>query len=146
MSEEILYNGAISSTRTKYQAKIEMDTKGKIIYVNRFYLKMLGYKHLEELKGKYHSILLDKEYIDSPEYDIFWRDLLKGKIEHGTFKRKNKFGQIVWISATYNILLDSHGMPFKIVKYAEKIPYQKYIINEVYEPMRLANSSLHYQS
>lgn len=113
------------------QAVIEFDTSGHILTANDNFLKAMGY-HLEEIKGKHHSLFVNSTYKDSPEYQQFWQDLRSGKFQSGEFSRVSKAGKTVWIHATYNPILDKQGKVLKIIKFASDITAQKQL-NSAYE-------------
>ena len=117
------YKGQIEAIN-RSQAVIEFNMDGSIIKANENFLKVTGYKE-EEIKGKHHSIFVDKEYKNSNEYKIFWEKLNRGEFFSAEYERFNKEGKPFWIQATYNPILDMNGIPFKVVKYATDITQRK---------------------
>lgn len=105
------------------QAVIEFDMAGNILDANANFLKSLGYS-LQELRGQHHRIFCDEEYVRSTAYREFWHDLSQGQFFSGRFMRLSKFGQHIWIQATYNPVFDSDGKPYKVVKFATDITQQ----------------------
>lgn len=105
------------------QAVIEFDMAGNILNANPNFLKSLGYS-LQELVGQHHRIFCDPEYVRSTPYREFWHDLSQGQFFSGRFMRISKFGQHIWIQATYNPIFDSDGKPYKVVKFATDITQQ----------------------
>lgn len=105
---------------SKAQAVIEFELDGTIITANDNFLKTLGYR-LEEIQGQHHSLFVEPSYRASAEYKQFWRDLADGKFQAAEYKRIGKGGKEVWIQASYNPIFDSHGNPFKVVKFANDI-------------------------
>ena len=108
----------------KSQAVIEFNLDGTIITANANFLNALGYT-LEEIKGRHHSMFVEPAYRDSPEYQQFWALLNRGEYQAAEYKRIGKNGREVWIQASYNPILDSHGKPKKIVKFATDVTKQK---------------------
>lgn len=104
----------------KSQATIEFKTDGTILTANDNFLKAMGYR-LEEIVGKHHSMFVEPEYRNSAEYKEFWKKLAAGEFQQAQFKRISKGGREIWIEASYNPLLNSRGVPFRIVKYATDI-------------------------
>lgn len=102
------------------QAVIEFDLDGNIIEVNENFLAAMGYRR-DEVLGRHHSMFVDVEYRESQEYRNFWADLGRGKHFTSQYRRIGKGGRDVWISASYNPLLDKNGQPYKVVKYATDI-------------------------
>lgn len=100
-------------------AVIEFMPDGTVLNCNMNFVKSLGYKNANELKGKHHrQFCFDEFYQQNPN---FWQDLAHGKVKSGLFKRQNKNGSIVWIEATYNPVFDSNNKVKKIVKVATDV-------------------------
>jgi methyl-accepting chemotaxis protein len=108
----------------KSNAVIEFGLDGTVLTANDNFLKTLGYS-LDEIRGKHHSMFVDPAYVRSPEYRKFWEKLGRGEFDAGQYKRIAKGGKEIWIHASYNAILDRHGRPFKVVKFATDITEQK---------------------
>ncbi len=108
----------------KSQAVIEFDINGIILNANENFLKTLKYS-LDEIKGRYHSLFCDESYVNSEDYAYFWSKLKKGQFQNGQFKRYTKYGQAIWIQATYCPILDDNNQVIKIVKFAHNITKEK---------------------
>ncbi len=67
------YEGKMTAL-AKAQAIIEFTPDGIILDANQKFLDAVGYR-LEEIKGKHHSIFLDKGVQGSKEYTEFWQAL-----------------------------------------------------------------------
>lgn len=106
-------------------ALIEFTTEGTILNANDTFVRGLGYGDLNEFKGQHHRIFCEKEYVASPEYGQFWRDLAEGKVNAGEFKRIKKNGEEVWIYASYTPVKDDEGNVVKVIKIASDITEQK---------------------
>ena len=104
----------------KSQACIEFDTEGKILNANDIFLDLMGYE-LKEIVGKHHKMFVKQEIINTKEYIKFWDDLRNKEYHSGEFERINKDGNSIFISASYNPVLDDTGSVIKIVKYASDI-------------------------
>ncbi|HVT79229.1 MAG TPA: PAS domain-containing protein, partial [Phycisphaerae bacterium] len=109
---------------SKAQAVIEFNLDGTVITANQNFCDAIGYS-LDEIKGKHHSMFVDRSYAASADYRQFWAELRDGKYHAGEFKRINKSGKEIWLQATYNAILDLSGRPFKVVKYATDITATK---------------------
>ena len=109
---------------SKSQAVIEFNLDGTIITANQNFLGAMGYR-LDEIQGKHHSVFVDPEFRESAEYKEFWEALGRGEFQSREFQRVAKGGRSIWIQASYNPLLDGHGKPFKVVKFASDITEQK---------------------
>lgn len=101
-------------------AVIEFDLAGTIVDVNQNYLALTGYAR-EELLGRHHGVLCDPVEVASDAYRQFWRSLAEGTPESGEFQRFGKSGKPLWIYGSYNPILDLHGRPYKIIKFANDL-------------------------
>ena len=102
------------------QAVISFKPDGTIIAANNNFLAATGYT-LNEIVGQHHRIFCERDYTSGPEYSAFWAKLGGGAYEAGEFKRLNKAGDVLWLSATYNPIFDDHGKVAKVVKFARDI-------------------------
>jgi methyl-accepting chemotaxis protein len=106
------------------QAIIEFQMDGTVITANENFLKVLGYT-LDEIKGRHHSMFVEESFRQSPDYREFWAGLNRGEFQAAEYKRIGKGGKQVWIQASYNPILDAHGKPVKVVKFATDVTRQK---------------------
>ncbi|WP_374345648.1 PAS domain S-box protein [Phenylobacterium sp.] len=106
------------------QAVIEFDPQGYVLNANENFLGLAGYS-LAEIKGQHHSIFMPDGANKSTEYRQFWRALGEGEVQNGEFRRLGKNGREFWIQASYNPILDMHGKPAKVVKFAYDITEDK---------------------
>jgi len=109
---------------SKSQAIIEFNLDGTILTANANFLDAMGYG-LDEIQGKHHSMFMEPEQRERPEYRQFWEALRRGEFQAGEFQRIAKGGRPIWIQASYNPLLDRGGKPFKVVKFAADITERK---------------------
>jgi methyl-accepting chemotaxis protein len=116
--------GAIVDAAGRSQAMIEFNMDGSIITANENFLRTVGYS-LAEIKGKHHSMFVEPAYRDSAAYREFWAKLNRGEYDAAEYKRIGKGGKEVWILASYNPILDSHGKPYKVVKFATDVTETK---------------------
>ena len=114
---------------SKSQAVIEFQIDGIILNANENFLRAMGYS-LDEIKGKHHRMFVEESHRESAEYKEFWQRLGRGEYQTGEFKRIAKGGREIWLQASYNSILDTHGKPFKVVKYATDITGQKKSTND----------------
>ncbi len=132
------YEGQIKGINES-QAVIEFNPEGIILRANDNFLDVVDYS-LEEINGKHHSVFVDQEYKNSPEYGQFWEELKSGRAQVGEFKRFGKGGSEVWIQASYTPVKDQDGNVFKVVKYATDISEQKetiFLINELIDAAQM---------
>ncbi len=106
------------------QAMIEFEPDGTIITANENFCSAVGYR-LDEIQGKHHSLFVDAQHGQSPEYRQFWNDLQSGCFQAGEFCRQTKSGKSIWILASYNPIKDESGNTYKVIKLAMDITAQK---------------------
>jgi len=111
------------------QAVIEFDMDGIILTANDIFLNVLGYR-LDEVQGQHHSMFVETSFRESPEYREFWLKLNRGEFETKVYKRLGKGGKEVWISASYNPIINEDGKPVKVVKYANDITEKNLLAEE----------------
>ncbi len=107
----------------KSQAVIQFTLDGTILDANDNFLNALGYR-LDEIRGQHHSMFVEPAYRQSNEYRAFWSKLSRGEFDAGQYKRIGKGGKEIWIQASYNPVMDAHGKPVKVVKYATDVTEQ----------------------
>jgi len=110
----------------KSMAYIEFDLNGFVLDANDNFLKALQYFDLSEIKGKHHKIFCEKSYSESFEYKKFWNDFKNGDFKAGEFQRIKKNGEVVWLQASYNPVLDESNQVVGVVKFAVDITEQKF--------------------
>jgi methyl-accepting chemotaxis protein len=106
------------------QAMVEFDMSGRVLTANKNFLALTGYT-LEEVQDRHHRLFVDPEEGGSAAYAAFWERLVRGQFETGEFRRFGKGGTEVWIQGTYNPVLDAHGRPVKVVKFATDVTRSK---------------------
>lgn len=104
----------------KVQAVIEFSPDGTIIEANDNFIKALGYGR-DEIVGRHHSMFVDAAEAASPAYRAFWEKLRRGEAVADEFRRIGKNSRDVFISASYNPVLDPKGRVIKIVKFATDV-------------------------
>ena len=104
----------------KVQAVIEFAPDGTILDANDNFLQALGYSR-EELAGRHHSMFVDPAEAASPAYRAFWETLRRGEAIADEFRRIGKNARDVFISASYNPVLDPKGRVIKVVKFATDV-------------------------
>ncbi|MBT9382300.1 PAS domain-containing methyl-accepting chemotaxis protein [Pseudooceanicola sp. CBS1P-1] len=117
------------------QAVIEFDLEGNILAANENFLRVSGYS-MRELQGQHHSMFCTADHIKSQAYRDFWIALRKGQEQAGRFHRLAKFDRDFWIQATYAPLMDMHGRPVGVIKYAHDITNQVAMENLIREKAR----------
>lgn len=108
---------------SRSQAMIEFDIEGNILDANKNFLRTVGYT-LDEVRGRHHSMFCEPAFVQTAEYRNFWADLGDGIFKSARFFRYGKHGAQVWLQATYNPILNVHGVAYKVVKFAIDITEQ----------------------
>ncbi|QDQ00645.1 PAS domain S-box protein [Lysinibacillus fusiformis] len=81
-------------------AIIRFDMNRKVAYVNELFAKTMGYT-VNEMIGKNHQEFCFPEFVISPGYESFWRNLAAGKSFQDKIKRMGAHGDSIWLEATY---------------------------------------------
>jgi methyl-accepting chemotaxis protein len=111
---------AIQDAMASAMATIEFSPDGLILEVNDLFLEVIGY-HRDEVVGKHHSLFCDPEYARSGEYRTFWDVLRSGRSHSGTFPRRSKSGEKLWLEATYFPVKDDQGRIDRVMKIASDV-------------------------
>lgn len=116
-------------------AIIRFDLNRNIAYVNDIFANAVGYEQ-SELIGENHEKLCFTEFVDSPAYEKFWRELLQGKSFQDKIERKDKANHSVWLEATYMPVFSEDGRKvISITKVATNITARQnslsLVINEL---------------
>ena len=101
-------------------AVISFELDGTIIEANENFLKVAGYS-LADIQGRHHKIFCPAELVSSSEYKQFWATLNRGEYLQGLFERRDAHGNVVWLEASYNPIVDENGTLIRIVKFATDV-------------------------
>lgn len=105
------------------QAVIAFTPDGTILEANANFLAAVGYA-LDEIRGRQHSMFVDRTERESEAYRAFWTALAQGEFQSAEFRRLAKGGREIWIRATYNPITAESGKVLKVVKFATDITDQ----------------------
>lgn len=111
---------AIQDAITSAMATIEFTPDGVILEANDLFLGVIGYQR-NEVVGKHHSLFCDREYSNSSEYRTFWDVLRSGRSHSGTFARRSKKGDKIWLEATYFPVKNRQGEVDRVMKIAADV-------------------------
>ena len=75
----------------KSQAVIEFNLDGTIVTANPNFLNAMGYR-LDEIQGKHHSMFVDPELRDRPEYREFWTRCAEESTSRASFSASPRAG------------------------------------------------------
>ena len=104
-------------------ATISFTPDGQILEANPLFLATVGYT-LTEIKGQHHRMFCTTEESGSSTYRAFWMSLANGESSSGTFLRKRKGGEDLWLEATY-FPVEQDGDVVRIIKIANDITAEK---------------------
>jgi methyl-accepting chemotaxis protein len=113
-------NSSVLNAVNQSMAMIEFTPEGKILNANHNFIQTVGYS-LEEIKGKHHSMFCTQDYAKTKEYMSFWKDLAQGHAKQETFKRINKYGEPIYLEASYNPIKNKKGKIIKVIKLAQDV-------------------------
>ncbi|EEE47635.1 methyl-accepting chemotaxis protein [Roseibium alexandrii] len=102
------------------QAVISFTPDGHILEANENFLVTSGYA-AHEIVGKHHRMFMPDNQRQTADYVRFWQELADGQAKFGEYERVTKAGETVWLSASYNPLLDDTGQVIKVVKFCSDI-------------------------
>ncbi|WP_150912057.1 methyl-accepting chemotaxis protein [Marinobacter halotolerans] len=111
---------AVQEAISSAMATIEFSPDGVILAVNELFLDVIGYSR-DEVLGKHHSLFCDPDYARSSEYREFWEVLRSGRSHAGTFPRRGKKGDKLWLEATYFPIKDEQGRIERVMKIASDV-------------------------
>ncbi len=115
-------NAARLEALGKTLAVVEFLPDGTILSANPTFLAAMGYR-LDELRGRHHSVFLEDQATRSPDYEVFWRALRRGEAASGTFARRARSGEAVWLEASYLPVILS-GKTVRVMKLASVVTAQ----------------------
>jgi methyl-accepting chemotaxis protein len=108
------------STLDKVQTVIEFDPAGIVQTANENFLKLFRYK-LEDVVGKHNDIFIDDVTRATKEYKELWGALARGESRLIKTKVVASDGSDMWLSVSYNGVLDEKGNPVKIITFVTDI-------------------------
>ncbi|PKF61136.1 pili assembly chaperone [Psychromonas sp. psych-6C06] len=109
-------------------ATISFELDGSIIDANENFLNTTGYS-LSDIKGQHHQLFCSPELINSNEYKEFWAQLNRGEFVQGLFERRDKEGNVLWLEASYNPIIDENGNLLRVIKFATDVTLRVLNIN-----------------
>ncbi|MGU3842421.1 PAS domain-containing protein, partial [Vibrio diabolicus] len=123
---------------SRSMAVIEFTLDGNVLKANDNFLSTMVYT-LDQIKGKHHRMFCDHEVAGSEAYREFWQRLAKGQFASDRFKRVNRYGEEVWLEASYNPIHNDRGELYKVVKFATDITQQVMQEQQMAQAAQLAN-------
>lgn len=101
-------------------AVIRFTPDGIIKQANQNFLDALGYT-ADEIEGQHHRMFCDPDYVRTEAYTQFWRNLGRGIVESGSFKRLRSNGKPIYIEASYTPVKDRFGRVLEVIKFAQDV-------------------------
>ncbi|MNO19832.1 Biofilm dispersion protein BdlA [compost metagenome] len=126
----------------KNLALIRFTLDRRVAYVNEVFASSMKYR-TEDMYGLHHRELCFPAFADSPDYEMFWQDLLSGKSFQDKIERMDSEGGSVWLEATYMpIFDDTDKLVIGVTKVATNITSRQTNISNVVERMQQMADSL----
>lgn len=116
-------NQNIVNALSRSMAVVEFSPDGRVVHANQNFLDTLHYT-LAEIVGQHHSVFCRTRERESSEYKAFWASLNRGEFQSKRFERVDKYGNTVFLEASYNPIFDAKGRLYKVVKFASNITSQ----------------------
>ena len=91
---------------SKREILSETDTKGKIVYINDYFVELSGYKE-EELVGSFHNIVRHP-HMPKTVFKLLWDAQKQGKEYKAIVKNRRKDGKYYWVYSEYKPLFDKN--------------------------------------
>ncbi|CAM3367467.1 PAS domain-containing protein [Saccharibacillus sp. WB 17] len=140
MREEAMDQLVISALE-KNLALIRFDMKRRVVYVNSNFAQAMGYTE-EQMLGMEHRQFCFPEFLNSSEYEKFWRDLMSGRSFQDKVERMDAHGKRLWLEATYMPVIDSSGKVQAVFKVATDITRRQNSIEEVVTELQQMSEGL----
>ncbi|CAO3402338.1 methyl-accepting chemotaxis protein [Azospirillum palustre] len=118
------YDRAKLDALDKSQAIVEFTMDGVVVDANRIFLDAMGYS-LEEVRGQHHRKFVDPVEAGGADYRRFWDELRAGRFQSAEYRRITRFGEEIWLRATYNPVLGAGGRVTGVVKFATVVTDEK---------------------
>ena len=112
--EECLNLAAEHDAIQRAMPVVEFSPDGTILSANEKFLRIGGFE-LADLAGKHHRDFIEPEDARRPEYDVFWRELARGKPRSIEARGRRADGSEVWVEAFYSPVTDAEGRVYKVV-------------------------------
>ena len=133
--EEVNDNHVVKALEANL-AIIRFDLDRRVAYVNDIFANSMSYTK-NEMYGMYHKDLCFPAFVKSPDYEKFWRDLLRGKSVQDKIERMDSNGDKVWLEATFMPVFSEDGRRvISITKVATNITKRQNSITTVVDELK----------
>ncbi|CDO02582.1 chemotaxis regulator BdlA [Oceanobacillus picturae] len=114
----------------------------RVAYVNDVFARTVGYT-TDEMLGMHHKELCFPEFANSPDYNQFWNNILKGRSFQDKIERKGKDNKRIWLEATYMPIFDeTQTKVIGVSKVATDITDRHKAITDVGDQLNLMSTNL----
>lgn len=126
----------------KNLALIRFTLDRRVAYVNEVFASTMKYRS-EDMYGMQHRDFCFPAFVNSPDYEIFWQDLLAGKSFQDKIERMDSEGGSVWLEATYMPIFDEADKQIiGVTKVATNITNRQTNMSNLVERMQQMADSL----
>ncbi|MNH93331.1 Biofilm dispersion protein BdlA [compost metagenome] len=126
----------------KNLALIRFTLDRRVAYVNEVFASTMKYRS-EDMYGMQHRDFCFPAFVNSPDYEIFWQDLLTGKSFQDKIERMDSEGGSVWLEATYMPIYDEADKQIiGVTKVATNITNRQTNMSNLVERMQQMADSL----
>lgn len=125
----------------KNLAIIRFDMNRRVAYVNENFAKELNYT-VSEVIGMHHREFCLTNFVDSPAYEKFWKDLFAGKSFFDKVERKDKHANSVFLEASYMPIFGVNGKVLGVSKVATNVTGRHQILMGVTEELNHMSEEL----
>lgn len=142
VSAQEVTDGLVIRALEKNLALIRFNLERKVAYVNEVFASSMKYRS-QDMYGMQHREFCFPEFVNSPDYEMFWQDLLSGKSFQDKIERMDSEGGSVWLEATYMPIFDeADKLVIGVTKVATNITSRQINISGVVERMQEMADSL----
>jgi diguanylate cyclase (GGDEF)-like protein/PAS domain S-box-containing protein len=110
-------------------ALILTDAEGKILYVNKKFQHLSGYKNEEIFKE--HSRILKSGQMNDDQYKEMWEIISTGATWTGEFHNRDKNGRLYWVNASISPITDKKGRIIRYLAVQEDISRMKELMDRL---------------
>lgn len=136
VQHEEVNDGLVFKAIESNLAIIRFDFDRHVVYANDIFARTMGYKK-EEMYGLHHRNFCFRDFVNSPQYESFWRELLSGKKFQDKIERMDAEGNRVWLEATYMpILGEDDRTVIGILKVATNITERQNMISQLADSLQ----------
>ncbi len=102
--------------------RAEFDLNGNLIIANENFAKLMGY-NIEELQEKNIDDIISED--ERKKFERVWAQVCADKKHHELVRRKNRYGELLWLLISYTPIKDAESNINKILFLATDITSQK---------------------